>query len=95
MSGPFSVELGTPVTTRFVGMTAAGVLTDPASINVTVEKPDESFATSAPVHDSTGKYHLDIPTDQAGVWTVRWNAVGNGVDVVKSGNFIVDADPID
>jgi uncharacterized protein YfaS (alpha-2-macroglobulin family) len=59
-----------------------GVLADPTTVMVKIRKPDGSIVTkpyptdTEIVKDSTGIYHVDLSTDMAGQWTIRWEGTG-------------------
>lgn len=61
-----------------------GVLTDPGTLTVSYRKPDGTevskvYGTNAEVvRDGTGMYHIDITTDSAGEWAVRFASTGLG-----------------
>jgi hypothetical protein len=65
------------------------VLTDPTAVVFIIRQPDETQTTytyggvdGVIIKDSTGKYHADISTTQAGDWLMRWEGTGecNAVD---------------
>lgn len=54
---------------------AGGALTDPATVTLTVTKPDGTAVTPAPVpaHDSTGTYSYDYILPAAGLYKFAWS----------------------
>lgn len=64
--------------------TAAGTAQDPATVKVTVRKPNGQVSTytygtdAAVVKDSTGNYHLDVDANLPGRWVYRWFSTGAG-----------------
>lgn len=62
-----------------------GTLATPASITLTVQKPDATQQVySSPVQDSTGNYHQDVPAadlSQNGHYQYAWTAIGTGAGV--------------
>lgn len=70
------------------------VLVDAGTLTLTVQKPDassQSYAT--PAHDSTGKYHQDIPaTDLAilGHYQYKWVSTGTGAGVIPGAFEVYD-----
>jgi hypothetical protein len=69
-----------------------GTLVDAGALVLTIQKPDVSQQTyGTPAHDSTGKYHQDIPTTdliQNGHYQYKWVATGTGAGVSR-GEFDV------
>lgn len=50
---------------------AAGALVDPSTLNLVITDPSGALtphAIGAYAHDSTGKYHFDVPLTDTGVW---------------------------
>lgn len=73
----------------------AGTPTDPTTVSFTVRAPSGeattyTFGTDPEVvQDSTGRYHLDVLLDAAGIWTYR--ILGAGVAAgSKDGSFYVE-----
>lgn len=69
-----------------------GTLGTPGGLTLTVQKPDSTTtAYPAPVQDSTGNYHVDVPaTDltQNGHYQYVWTSTGNDAGV-STGDFDV------
>lgn len=75
---------------------AKGVLTDPATVQLTILRP----STTVDVHnggeltnDEVGEFTFDLPLDEAGIWQYRWNTEG-GIDLAEPGILVVGSDPI-
>jgi len=70
----------------------AQVLTDPASVTLTLQLPDNSqtvYTYGGPgtvVRDSLGKYHQDITLAQTGEYRFRWDGEG-GISAIEEGAF--------
>ncbi len=66
----------------------SGALTDPTTVTLTIQAPDNTQTTPSVVHDSTGKYHYDLSITQSGVYLYRY--VGTGaVAAVEEGQIMV------
>jgi hypothetical protein len=82
-----------------VQFTVAGVLTNPGTMTVKVLDPDCKITTyvygtdAALVHDSTGKYHLDLVCTTVGAYAYRFEGTApaqgasESVFEVKAGHF--------
>lgn len=72
-------------------VTVLGVLTDDASIVLTIEPPGgPPVSHPTPAHDGTGLYHQDVTAAlPAGVWLYRWTTT-NYPGVVE-GSYLVEA----
>lgn len=83
---------GQPVRISTAVHDLTGALVNPGGLSLAVQKPDGTTATYvAPVQDSTGNYHQDIPaTDltQNGHYQYVWTATGAGAGV-SAGDFDV------
>ena len=72
------------------------VLTDPTTITFKYLKPSAVLVTliygtdAALVKDSTGKYHVDLDLDEAGLWKWRYWSTG-AVQAAAQGDFRVAA----
>ena len=64
------------------------VLTDAASVVLTLTKPDNTISTPTVSHPSTGTYTATLVTDQAGQWLYRW--VATTPSTVEDGAFFVE-----
>ncbi len=57
-----------------------GSLKDPTSVTCKVRAPDGQTTTytypNDIVRDDVGRYHLDLTPTYAGIWTVKWIAIG-------------------
>lgn len=64
-----------------------GALTDPTTVTCKVMDPSRNVSTyvygtdAALVKESTGVYHVDIPTDETKEWSVRFEGTGTCVAV--------------
>lgn len=69
---------------------SAGNVADPTTVSVIYTSPSGTTTTktyitdSEVVKDSTGKYHIDITIDEAGMWYYRWEGTGTLVAAVES-----------
>ena len=65
-----------------VAFTVADVATDPTTVGVKYKKPSGGVTTKTfpvdpeIVKDSVGNYHIDVPADETGVWSFRWESTG-------------------
>jgi hypothetical protein len=66
----------------------AGNSADPSSVSLTIQAPDNTQSTPAPVHDGTGVWHYDLPITQSGVWFYRYTGTGL-VTAVEEGYITV------
>lgn len=76
-----SPEIGTEVRLRATFKDIDGVLSDPATISLTVEDPagaktTYTYAGAQVQKKSTGVYYYDLTFDQAGRWNYRWLSTG-------------------
>lgn len=55
---------------------AAGALTDPTAVVLTVRKPDGTETVTSTTHASTGVYTAAVSFDQSGVWRYRFEGTG-------------------
>lgn len=75
-----------------------GVLADPTTVTVKIRKGDgtivvKTFPTDTDiVKDSTGVYHIDIDTDVAGTWTVRFAGTGTVKAAIEQRFKVKDSD---
>lgn len=75
-------------------LTSPDVPADPASVTCEVTSPSGVVnvthwpADPEIVHESAGKFHLDVEASSAGVWKYRWSSIG-GVQAVSRGEFKV------
>lgn len=75
---------------------AAGALTDPTTITVTVKRPDGTTTTPAtPVHDSTGSYHFDYEpaVTAAMVGSHKYRIVTSNPDAAFEGTIYFHSSP--
>lgn len=49
-----------------------GELTNPSSVDLTIEAPDGTITTPAPTNPSTGVFQHQLDLDKAGDWDYRW-----------------------
>lgn len=73
-----------------------GTLVDPGTITLATTAPDGStgsYSDAALVHDSTGKFHVDVATAslQPGVWTYSWSS--EAPHSYQPGSFTVASAP--
>jgi hypothetical protein len=72
-----------------VDISVDGTLTDPTTLVVKYRAPGGTTTTktygtdAAVVKDSTGKYHINVITDAAGEWSVRWVSTGTGAGAIE------------
>jgi len=69
---------------------STGALTNPTTLTLTIQAPDNSQTTPSPTYDSTGKYHYNLDLTQSGTWLYRWYATGD-VQAVNEGSIEVRA----
>lgn len=85
--------LGQPITLPITTTDRNGVLGDAGTVTLVVKKPDATTQTYAsPAHDSTGKYHQDIPASdltQLGHYTWAVTTTGTNAGVTPPGEFDV------
>lgn len=55
---------------------AAGVLTSPTTVVLTVRKPDGTTATPAVTNPTVGRHESIIVLDQHGRWDFHWQGTG-------------------
>ena len=83
-SGPVSSPVG-----GFLN--ASGVLTDPATVTITIRDATGAITNPAPVKDGVGLYHYDIDTTgKPGIWTYEWKGSG-GIQAIAANQFTVVA----
>lgn len=84
---------GQPVRAATVVRDLSGTLVTPASLSLTVRKPDGTQQSyDSPAQDSTGNYHQDIPASdlaQLGHYQYAWTADGITVAAPAVGDFDV------
>jgi uncharacterized protein YfaS (alpha-2-macroglobulin family) len=49
---------------------------DPATVAVTVRKPDKTIVTPTVSHDGLGTYEASVIADQTGRWFYQWSTTG-------------------
>lgn len=74
---------------------ATRVLVDPATITFKAKSPTGVLTTyttpaSQIIKDATGKYHVDVNANTAGVWTYRFESSGT-YQAADERTFIVEA----
>lgn len=73
-----------------VVFTVSGVATDPTTVTAKIKDPSGNTTTYVygagvdVVKDSTGNYHIDVTTDEAGEWFFRFEGTGTCVAVEES-----------
>lgn len=72
---------------------ADGNPSDPASVTVTITKPDSTSIAGAVAKDSIGAYHADVPLDQVGLWSYLWTGTGAGPNISEYGTLDVRGAP--
>ena len=66
----------------------AGVLADPGTIVCIVESPNGTPASSVPVRDAAGTYHLDVDVETPGTWQYAFKATGSGKAAAEARFFV-------
>jgi uncharacterized protein YfaS (alpha-2-macroglobulin family) len=67
---------------------AQGNPSDPASVTLTVRRPDGSMFAPAVTRTGTGQYTATVDLDQAGTWRYEWQTTGTP-QLVEGGDFYV------
>lgn len=89
-----SIDLGDTYRLGVRNLSPAGDLTTATTMTLTITLPDESTVIVTPVvADSTGIYHYDYPTTQAGRHLARWVATGTGAGVYTDTFDVRPANP--
>lgn len=84
-----SYDIGDTVRLTAGFSNAAGALADPATVALTVTKPDGTLlAGTTPTNTSTGLYGYDLVPDMAGLWRYRWVSTGDPA-TAEEGVFFV------
>lgn len=83
-------DIGDEVTTTTT-ITVDGILTDPATIELTVTAPDGTTSTPPPTNPSTGVYEAEFTVNAAGRWLWTWSATDP--ESVEHGHIDVRTDP--
>lgn len=68
-----------PLTATF--RNAAGVLTNPTTVALTIIDPEGVEASPTPDNDSTGAYSHDLTLTKSGLWQYRWAGTGAVAEV--------------
>jgi hypothetical protein len=84
-----STDVNATYRTSFAVRDSTGTLVDPSTVTVTVTLPDQSTATPATTHDSTGNYHLDYVMTQEGLHRFTWAATSPTVSQTDYENAVV------
>ncbi len=84
---PFPLGASVPLVTTIAD--PDGVPTDPATIVLTVSRPDGTVDTPVLVHPQTGTYVADYVPAAAGLYTVRWVATDPALALVD----VIDVRP--
>src|SRR5688572_9137502 len=84
---PFPLGSSVPLVTTIAD--PDGVPIDPATIVLTVTRPDGTVDTPAPTNPQTGTYAVDYTPAAAGLYTVRWVATGPALALVD----VIDVRP--
>ena len=72
-----------------------GSAADPSAVFCAVRDPSGNVTTyeygqdAELVKDDTGEYHVDVDTDEAGMWFYRWYSTGSG-QAAEEGRFWVE-----
>lgn len=66
----------------------AGVPTNPTTVVLTVQAPDNTSSTPTPMNDSAGIYHYDLALAQSGIYRFKWQGTGT-VAAVEEGEIAV------
>lgn len=65
-----------------------GVPTDPSTVTLTIQAPDNTSTSPTPINDGTGLYHYDLALAMSGIYRFKW--VGTGlVAAVEEGEIAV------
>lgn len=78
MPGPYDIGDRVTLTQRFVN--AAGTLTDPTTVVVTVTAPSGTATTPSTSSSSTGIWTATVDPTESGIWGVRWAGTGALLD---------------
>jgi len=88
-----SYPLGLPVRCA-CSFTAAGILTDPSTVQAKIRAPDGTITTyryltdTELVRDSTGVFHVDVVTTLGGTWAYRFISTGTA-EAANEAEFFV------
>lgn len=95
--GNHAVDPATNEQTGFVAFTTGGAATDPTTVRLVIQKPDESQleygwpvagADGPLTKEATGRFYSDLVLDQSGKWQYRLIGAG-AVAAVFEGSFRV------
>jgi hypothetical protein len=90
-----TIDLGDTYRLNARNLSAAGDLVTATNMALTITLPDESTVVVDPVvADSTGVYHYDYLTTQAGRHLVRWVATGTGASAYVDAFDVASASPL-
>lgn len=65
-----------------------GVPTNPTTIVLTIQAPDNSTSTPSPVNDGAGLYHYDLALALSGIYRFKWAGTG-AINAVEEGEIAV------
>lgn len=65
-----------------------GVPTDPSTVVLTIQAPDNTASTPTTVQDGTGLYHYDLALALAGIYRYKWAGTG-AINAVQEGEIAV------
>lgn len=90
-----SIDLGDTYRLNARNLSAAGDLTTATNMALTIALPDDTSVVVDPiVADTTGIYHYDYATTQAGRHLARWVATGTGAGVYIDAFDVRPANPL-
>ncbi len=67
-----------------------GVPTNPSTVALTLQAPDNTSSTPTPINDGAGLYHYDLALTQSGIYRFKWQGTGT-VAAVEEGEIAVKA----
>lgn len=67
-----------------------GVPTNPTTVTLTIQAPDNTNLTPTPTNDSAGAWHYDLPLAQSGIYRFKWTGTGT-IAAVEEGEIPVRA----
>lgn len=89
MTTAFAPMVGTRITATCTFETNAGVLSDPGTIVVTVQRPDGTTFTLVASQSATGVWEVSWEPDQPGRWLVQFEGSISGPIATDCAAFLV------
>lgn len=65
-----------------------GVPTNPTTVVLTIQAPDNTSSTPSPTNDGVGLYHYDLAVAMAGIYRFKWTGTG-AINAVEEGEIAV------